>query len=704
MLDPKELAYAKKVQSLLDEEIARLTASNKELKRSVRERTRELMESDPFGALYAGTDEDQLYSASSELRSENERDVAAAREMLRKAETYKRMKKTPYFGRVDFTYAGEDAPESFYIGLSTLNDGDDFDVAVYDWRAPVSSLFYTGETGPAFYEAPAGRFDGEIGLIRQYAFENGELKDHRDADLRIDDELLRQTLSGASAERMKPIVATIQREQNRAIRFDLRRNLVVTGPAGCGKTSIGTHRLAWLLYQQKTGGQTPRLLMFTANEAFREYISNVLPELGENAADTAKYADLFRAAFRKYRVSDALSQTEALLKGDAERTEAVRKLYSERFTAYIDDALDHCAARFADVAFFDIPLVTAEDLRARFAALPVSAPLLARLDAVYRWAADEAKNNYMINKEILDRCAEDADQDGDTPTESAQKLTAAILREVKTCVFGAADTDPAALLARLAREHFGDDAFTAGLAERLEMKQLRYEDAAALLYVAAKLGAAELRRAPTHILIDEAQDLAPIQHKTLRLLFPKAVFTLLADPRQGVVPDADTASAARIAEIYGADRIAIGKTYRATRQLGEYSKKFLSPADADYEVFEREGEPPFIYKTKDPAAETAGIVGTEPERLRSVCVILKTAEEAKEFYEKLSALLPDCGAALSEEDRIRSRVVVMPLALTKGLEFDSVILPQAESWENDPSAGYLATTRALHRLHLLYKF
>lgn len=135
MLDPKELAYAKKVQSLLDEEIARLTESDRELKRSVRERTRELMENDPFGALYAGTDEDQLYSASSELRSENERDVDAAREMLRKAETYKRMKKTPYFGRVDFTYAGEHAPESFYIGLSTLNDGDDFDAAVYDWRA-----------------------------------------------------------------------------------------------------------------------------------------------------------------------------------------------------------------------------------------------------------------------------------------------------------------------------------------------------------------------------------------------------------------------------------------------------------------------------------------------------------------------------------------------------------------------------------------
>ncbi len=703
MIDPKELAYAKKVQSLLDGEIARLAASNQELKRLIRERTRELRENDPFGALYAGTDADHLSGAASEVRFANERDVSAADEQRRRTETYRRMKKTPYFGRVDFTYRGDDAPESFYIGLCTLNDGDDFDAAVCDWRAPVSSLFYTGETGPAFYEAPAGRFDGELGLIRQYAFENGELKDHRDAELRIDDALLRETLSGAAAERMKPIVATIQREQNRAIRFDLRRDLLVTGPAGCGKTSIGTHRLAWLLYQQKTGGQAPGLLMFTANEAFREYIANVLPELGEEAADTAKYADLFRAAFREYRVSDALSQTEALLKGDEERTDAVKKLYSEEFAAFTDNSLDNAAVRFTDVVFFEIPLVSAKQMLARFRALPASSSLRSRLDTVSRWAADEAKNNYRINKETLVRSAEDADRDGDSTAEIIRKLTAAILREVKASVSGAADTDPASVLSRLAREFYGEGSFTSGLDGRLEKKRLRYEDAAALLYVSAKLGAVNFKRMPTHILIDEAQDLAPLQHKTLRLLFPKAVFTLLADPRQGVVPAVNTVSAARIAEIYGADTVSIRKTYRATRQLGEYSKGFLSPADAEYEVFEREGEPPFVYNTEDPVAETAGIAAAEPERFRSVCVILKTTEEAKRFHQKLAALLPDCGALLSEEDPIRSRVVVTPLALTKGLEFDSVILPRAESLTSDPSAGYLAATRALHRLHLLFR-
>jgi DNA helicase II / ATP-dependent DNA helicase PcrA len=183
----------------------------------------------------------------------------------------------PYFGRVDFKTLEEQS--KIYIGLANVEDN--FKFKVYDWRSPIASLFYNYELGQAQYEAPDGIFNGDIVKKRQYKIEKSELKYCFDNDINIRDEYLQQILSEASSDKMKNIVNTIQKEQNEIIRNTDDKILLVQGSAGSGKTSVALHRIAYLLYAEKNLKHN-NVLIFSPNDVFSEYISNVLPELGEN--------------------------------------------------------------------------------------------------------------------------------------------------------------------------------------------------------------------------------------------------------------------------------------------------------------------------------------------------------------------------------------------------------------------------------------
>ncbi len=325
MVEPAEQKKLAETLAFIDAEIARLAAAAVARKDCVRSRNREFIAKNPFGS---------VYGAAVDMIRRNENDLAEADAMRREAYILDKMRLAPYFGRVDFRYDDDGETEKIYVGIKTLTDGKTF--FVYDWRAPVSALFYLGELGAAAYTAPAGEITGEITLLRQFSFKDGALTHHWDAELHIDDEILRSVLSGAASPTMRPIVCTIQREQNVAIRFAADRHLAVTGPAGCGKTSVGMHRLAWLLYRARSEGFTVSTLMLTNNEAFRSYLSGVLPELGESDTVSFSYAELFERYLTGYRVGSALDQAEALLNGNARRRANVTALYDPSFAAYIE--------------------------------------------------------------------------------------------------------------------------------------------------------------------------------------------------------------------------------------------------------------------------------------------------------------------------------------------------------------------------------
>ena len=688
-MEQEEALHLQRVRRLIDAECERMASQQQDEKREIREQNRAFLAEHPFAA---------VYGRAEELRRENENRCETIEELERRRRQLAKMRLAPYFGRVDFVFDGEDSAEKLYIGIATLTDFDRSEILVYDWRAPVSALFYLGETGPAAYRAPAGEIKGEITRIRQYRFENGELKSHWDADLQIDDAVLREALSGSADGQMRSIVCTIQREQNRAIRFDPKKNLAVFGPAGCGKTSIGMHRLSWLLYQLRTAGYTPSVLMFTNNAAFRSYVSNVLPALGELNAQMCSFPELFGRHLRGFGVSPALQQTEALLRGSRKRTAWIKRLYDPAFLSFMERQIGTTALRFRPILLYGETVLPAEAPGKRFSGLPAYLPVRHRLETVANWACEEIENYFLAHKKEIMAHILDEMELGDSSAENYRRLKDRLLGSARQMISQAIIDDPARLAVTFLEAFYGTE--ERALRERINAGSLYFEDAVLLLYISVILGNCPLHGAPEHVLIDEAQDLAPIQHKLLRALYPKAVFTVLADENQGISPLTNT-DEKTLAEIYGAETLHMQKSYRATRQLCDFSKRFLPPENANFASFHREGPPPFRYQSAAPVQTAAEILRALPETCRSACVILETAEEAVAFGNALKSVFPGVSIIRNEKKELSGSVFCMPVALVKGLEFDAVILPDADSFLQKPRIAYLAVTRALHQLHLI---
>ncbi|HSP11514.1 MAG TPA: hypothetical protein VLO29_03225 [Salegentibacter sp.] len=203
-----------------------------------------------------------------------------------------RLKDITYFGRIDFTESGRKKASQIYVGVHNFKDETNRNL-VYDWRAPISSMFYDFEPGKAFYETRDGeKVQGNIDLKRQFRIRNGEMEYMLDNDIAIQDEVLQKELKQASSSKMKNIVATIQREQNAIIRNEDAQNLIIQGVAGSGKTSIALHRIAFLLYKFKDSISSEDILIISPNKVFASYISNVLPELGEETVQETSLEEI----------------------------------------------------------------------------------------------------------------------------------------------------------------------------------------------------------------------------------------------------------------------------------------------------------------------------------------------------------------------------------------------------------------------------
>ena len=599
---------------------------------------------------------------------------------------------SPYFGRIDFTAKGEREAYPYYVGIHSY-----FDDAAYggggaygggreliiDWRAPLSSMFYDFETGPAAYRAPEGEISGEIEVKRQYRIRGGEMEYMLESALNIGDDILQQELSKASDDKMKNIVATIQKEQNGIIRNDTARVLIIQGAAGSGKTSIALHRVAFLLYRHKQTLKAEDVLVLSPNKVFGSYIGNVLPELGEENIPQLGFEDLARQFLGRARKFQSFAGQVADLidQADDEKIRRIRYKATGEFVAELKAFLAECDETCFRPESFREELfsITEEELRDEYRRLR-RMPVRKRLDKIA------------------------ADRIAAYKREHEQPLSTAAQRAIRERVRKMFPYKDAMALYR----HFYDAPGRAGLFKTQTKGRLEFSDVfplalLTLLFEGVKHRYGEIK----HLLVDEMQDYTPVQYAFLAELFTCRI-TILGDSHQSVNPYTSSSMETISPYFPAAECVELLKSYRSTIEIVNFAQT-IRRNDRLIPI-ERHGEEPTLTGCAGDAAEirhiAARIAAFRASGYNSMGIICKSQAEAERLYKQLEK---DSGPILlldfaSEE--FGDGVVITSCHMSKGLEFDWVVVPGCSAAgyrsELDRSLLYIACTRAMHVLELTF--
>ena len=634
-----------------------------------------------------------------QLNSELDRFSIQRAYHLDRAEQYEKMVLRPYFARVDFAEDGEREDE-IVIGLYSLRDAQGR-LIVHDWRAPVCALYYDAMPGRASYDSPSGKISGELTLKRQYRIEDGKLVYFVDTDYSIDDGMLLDVLSGASGARMREIVSTIQAEQNRAIRQESARVLCVTGGAGSGKTSVAMHRAAYLLYHHRDTMDAERICVVSPTNAFSEYISGVLPDLGEENVRAMTLDRLMQKLIGR-GVESQIRQNDRLLAPDgALRRMSVAYKSGGEFIGLLDRECEKRIASgpdFRDVFLSGKLFAGRDEMRSMYLKLPHLNPTqrLNRIRSVLesRLQVMEQKLYPAYEKQMIS-AYRDRELDFAAHMAVAQKLhpvrsaLKAMLTFDLTAIYADALSGAPRDLAAAAREN-------------AEKGIIWREDGPGIAYLAIRLGVKKPDTATVALLVDEAQDYPDIALKLISLYFPKAGVTLLGDPNQRILCGMPDCDAARWGALFGdpnAPCLRLTRGYRCTRQIAETCMSFLPDIRGTQENVGRDGEAPTSeeydierLKTRLGLWRGAG--------LKRTAVITRTHREARYLSKALKGSFLLSGEVDELEDE---GVSVGCVGAMKGLEFDAVAVVWPMDGERTPDESrrlYTACSRALHRLAL----
>ncbi|EXX90366.1 helicase [Paenibacillus darwinianus] len=670
----------------------------------------------------------------------------------------RRLAGSPYFGRIDFRGEGEAQGEPIYLGIASYREEDADMFLVYDWRAPVSSLYYDYPPGPAVYATPAGEVKGELQLKRQFVIREGRIRYLFDTGITIGDQLLQQMLSRTSDSQMKSIVATIQQEQNRIIRNDRSRMLVVQGAAGSGKTSAALQRVAYLLYRYRGVLAADQMVLFSPNPMFNSYVASVLPELGEeNMIQTTFQAYLENRLGKEFRLEDSFDQLEYVLSGEHSaayeaRLQAIRfkssAAYLQAVQAYLDSLLTE-GMLFRPIKFNGKTIVSGREISSRFYGMEAGIRLANRITLIREWLTERvnAFEATQMNESWVEEAMQLLDQE-------AYQRAYYQLRERqkrKTDSFDDFDAEKelfAAMIVRnafkpirrrikllrfidvkgLYRQLFADPARFESLAaggaglpplwkeiasrtvEQLDDGRLSYEDMTPYLYVNERLKGFRANTSVRHVLIDEAQDYTPFQLEFLKWLFPRSRMTALGDLNQAIYAQTSAmAESDPLTRLYGADDtewIRLTKSYRSTREIVLFTRGMVAGGE-QIEPFNRSGNLPVFVTVPDTKRLherlKEAIQSLTAEGFDSIAVICRTAAESKEAFEALEESV-ELKLVTKDTPQFDKGVCVIPAYLAKGVEFDAVLIYDASEQtygnENERKLFYTACTRAMHELYL----
>ncbi|QFT87909.1 Helicase IV [Bacillus sp. THAF10] len=665
----------------------------------------------------------------------------------------KKMKEIPYFGRIDFKENEAPDEEEIYIGISALMDQKGEDFLIYDWRAPVSSVYYDYQPGSASYSTPGGEIHGTLEKKWQYLIRKGELESMFDTGITIGDEILQQVLgSGTKDKYMHNIVATIQQEQNRIIRHDRGRMLIVHGAAGSGKTSAALQRIAYLIYKYRENLNADQIILFSPNSMFNSYVSNVLPELGEESMQQVTFQEYLDHRLSKaFHIENPYEQLEYVLTAKdtssyRARIEGMRFKASNPFFEMLQiymEALGEKGMAFQDIKFRGKAIITEQEMSEWFYQNEVSFRIYNRLDKLKDWllkrlneiqkteshkawvqeemellSNDEYQKArlYLAKKRGFKR-EEVADYEVD-PRDLARLIVRKKMKHLRKRVQAFEFINFKRLYAQLFTDqlHLGTNTPEAWpvicqeTIKSLDEDKLYYEDATPFLFLKELILGFQINSSIKHVVVDEAQDYSPFQFEFLKRLFPAARMTVLGDFNQAIFTHAQgEVNFDMLKSLYGEDKseiINISRSYRSTKPIIEFTRR-LVPNGENIVPFERSGEPPMIQQVEDEDSLNAAIarkVGELQSRgYQSIAIICKSAEESYRAFDDLKEI-DDVKLLKSNSLEYEQGVVVVPSYLSKGIEFDAVIIYNASKdvygEESLRRIFYTACTRAMHYLQL----
>ena len=621
----------------------------------------------------------------------------------RKLAEFTKLKESPYFGKVSFTDEGY--AEEIYVGRYGLTPEETYEAAIVDWRAPVASLFYKGIIGETSYKSPNGEIPVEITQRRQLIVKKSMLEGYFDSDVDVKDEILQMILSSNAGEKLKDIVMSIQKEQDEIIREERTKVVVVNGVAGSGKTTIALHRVAYLLYNFREQ-LTDKVLILGPNDIFIDYISDVLPTLGESGIKQETFVGF---AYNEIGLNEGIidfpSYLEDVLKGNEEVIDKIKYKSSKEFIEFLDKKVEEYENNYFTmnpVNFMGEEIVSLEEIEELFNKHYKYMPLFRRSQKVKLVLTSKIKDkrdekvrelNAQVKEKLASLTPEELLIEENNIEFERKNSIRDIIREVMKTK-------------EELESWISNESIVTMYKEFMNIETLTYLDLPAILYLMIKLDGKKVKKDIRHIVIDEAQDYSLLQFIVLKELTGCKSYTIVGDSNQRLVKVDEIPAMLKLKELFGGfvKDFTLNKSYRSTYQIMEYASNILD--EKAIVPFVRKGEYD-VLETEVPASDKDGLIDVllelleeyEDEKYENIAIITTGKEQLKRIAPELKKFTKIL--AFDREDMIyKGGKVLVPSYYAKGLEFDGVIIVDFDDNKND-LIKYIMATRALHRLSVV---